>query len=86
MDNIGKSFQSGDTAATKANIEDIVAHINSLDPAALECMIVCCVDKDSRTHIGAVGSVGEIRSMLFSTLEGVVDRIKSIDEQEAANG
>lgn len=86
MDNIGKSFQSGDIAATKASIEDIVAHINSLDPATIDCMIVCCVDKDSRTHIGAVGSVSEIRSMLFSTLEGVVDRIKSIDEQEAANG
>lgn len=86
MDNIGKSFQSGDAAATKAGIEEIVAHINSLDPATIDCMIVCCVGKDSHTHVGAVGSVSEIRSMLFSTLEGVVERIKSIDEQEAANG
>ena len=86
MDNLGKSFQSNDTAATKAGIEEIVAHINSLDPATIDCMIVCCMDKGSHTHVGAVGSVSEIRSMLFSTLEGVVDRIKSIDEQEAANG
>lgn len=89
MPRVGRIYQLIDDAGCGANMEQRLYAISSLgesgDPRAVDALIGCCSDADTRVRYCAVNALGKIRS--GRAVAALLQRLSDINEpQEIRTG